>query len=440
MNRSQRKKENKKRKIIGKILVVVAFLIIITCSIIFLKKDNKTSQSAIPAQSVKNFIYTNNLFQNRYSGIVETANVTKIKKDDSKTIKEEFVKQGDKVTKGQKLFEYDTSETKIKVEQENLEIEKMQNMISNYKKQIENYNEEKAANPDDKSIDLEIQSLNNDIKQTEYNIKSKKVEVDNLKKSINNSAVVSEIDGIIQSINNEENSNLNNASGDTESNAYITIIQVGEFRIKGSINELNMGMIAPGQKVIIRSRRDENKTWSGTVDSVDSSPEKNTDNFYYGNSDSSTTSSKYPFYISLENKEGLMLGEHVFIELDYGIEEKEGIWIPNNFIVSENDKSYVWIADGNKAKMSEVTLGEVDEDLFETKIESGITEDDYIIEPQDGLVQGAKVEKYDFLDNSQNFEEDLEENPEMIEENMPSSDIVDGDNVQTDMQIEGGDL
>ena len=31
-----------------------------------------------------------------------------------------------------------------------------------------------------------------------------------------------------------------------------------------------------------------------------------------------------------------MLGEHVFIELDYGTEEKEGIWIPNNFIVSEN--------------------------------------------------------------------------------------------------------
>ncbi len=47
------------------------------------------------------------------SGMVVSENVTEIKKDSEKTVKEVLVKEGDDVNKGDKLFEYDTDELQL---------------------------------------------------------------------------------------------------------------------------------------------------------------------------------------------------------------------------------------------------------------------------------------------------------------------------------------
>ena len=46
---------------------------------------------------------------------------------------------------------------------------------------------------------------------------------------------------------------------------FMTILQTGEYRIKGSIDEQNVWMLSEGQEVVIRSRVDSTKTWSGTI-------------------------------------------------------------------------------------------------------------------------------------------------------------------------------
>lgn len=399
--KKQKEKKPKNKKLIIIISVVVVVLIVVGV-IVFVKFSGGkgSTDNNVATQSVKIFTESVNLFQNRYSGMVVPQDTVSIKKDSEQKIKELYVEKGQVVTKGQKLFEYDTTETANKVEQAKLEIEKMQNSISNNQKQIANLTEQRNANPADQSITIEIQTLENEIKQTEYNIKTKNLEITNLNKSIKNSVVKAEIDGIIQSINDGENDTSTGYQEQTD-NSYISIMQTGDYKIKGLVNEQNVMMFSEGQKVIIRSRIDESKTWNGTIEKVDTSNPDNGDNqqnmMRVGNADEMTTSSKYPFYVKLEQKDGLMIGQHVYIEFDYGqVSKQDGIWIPSYFVFEENGSSYIWVAGkGDKLEKRKVTVGAKDDNLLEVQITEGLSKDDYITEPKEDLSEGMKVDKYD---------------------------------------------
>lgn len=81
------------------------------------------------------------------------------------------------------------------------------------------------------------------------------------------------------------------------------------------------------EKAIVRSRVDENQTWSGTFTAVNTDEaENNNNNMYYGATSTETTSSSYSFYVMLDSSDGLLLGQHVYIEKDLG-EEQSGIWL-----------------------------------------------------------------------------------------------------------------
>ncbi len=440
----QRRKEQKKNKKVIIISISVLILIgIIAGILLFLKtkSNNNASENNIATQSVKIFTESLNLFQNRYSGLVVAQNTVKIKKNSEQKIKDIYVEKGQSVTKGQKLFEYDTTESLNKIEQAKLEIEKMRTTITNSQKQIQTLAEQRNQNPADASITIEIQTLENDIKQTEYNIKTKNLEIDTLNKQIKKAVVTSEIDGVIQEVKDENSEFSNGMPEQEDADTFITIMQTGEYRIKGVVNEQNVMMFSAGQKVIIRSRIDESKTWSGSIENVDTSnPETdNNQRYMMDSSNPMTNSSKYPFYIKLDQKEGLMMGQHVYIEFDYGQEKtKEGIWIPSSFILDENGEKYIWVA-GSKDKLEKrkIKIGEVDENILETQIVEGLSEDDYITEPKEGLQEGLKVDKYDnpedipFEDNFEqlNSEEvNFEEMTPVVEGQEISADIITPEN------------
>lgn len=427
----KKKQENEgkgKGKKIAIIVVSVIAVLAIVAGILFfvLKKDNGDNSNNVVTQSVKIFTDSTNLFQNRYSGMVVAQDTVKIKKDSTQKVKELFVEKGQAVEKGQKLFEYDTTENANKVEQTKLEIEKMQNSISNNQKQIQSLAEQRNAQPDNsQALTIEIQELENEVKQTEYNIKTKELEITNLNKAIKNAVVKADITGIIQTINDGDN-DTSVGYQEEQDDSYITIMQTGDYKIKGVVNEQNVMMFTEGQKVIIRSRLDESKTWTGTITKVDTSnPESKDNNSYmmYSSSDEMTTSSKYPFYITLDQKDGLMMGQHVYIEFDYGqIAKQDGIWIPSYFVVEEEGNSYVWVAGkGDKLEKRKVTVGIKDENLLEYQITEGLSKEDYIAEPAENLVEGSKVDKYD--------------NVADIPMDMPGD--MDGD-VSFDMNGEGG--
>ena len=232
-----------------------------------------------------------------------------------------------------------------------------------------------------------------DRKQSEYEKKSKQVEIQKLQDSIENCQVTSEIDGVVKSINNG-NQDSYSSSGDSQ--AFMSIIAMGDFRIKCKVNEQNIASVTPGQAVIVHSRVDDSVTWKGTMGAVDKENPGNDSNngYYFSSGDGSTQSNSYPFYIELDSSEGLMLGQHVYVEADYGqSEEKAGIWLDESFICdADTDNPYVWVDDGKgKLEKRSVTLGQHDDELFQYEIADGLSKDDMITYPEDGLKEGMKT-------------------------------------------------
>lgn len=427
MDKVRKKEKKNSRKYIIIIVIILLICIAIFCSIKFFRGNNSDEKISVPVQSVSVLTGADNTSQNRFSGIVVAQNTIKINKKPDRTIKELYVEVGDTVTKGQKLFEYETDDISVKIEKENLEVERMQNAIENNRKQIDAINSEKAANPgaDHSSYNLEIQTYENENRQTEYNIKSKNVEINNLRKQLKNVVVKSEIDGVIQSINETEAQTPETYGPSNDDTSYITIMETGSYRIKGTINEQNIYSIMPGDKVIIHSRIDD-KTWTGTIDNIDTSnPESNNNMNYYGmEDDSMSQSSKYPFYINLDSFDGLMMGQHVYIENDVGQNnKKEGLWIPSYFIIDDGNNAYVWASNNrDKLEKRKIKIGEKDEELEECQILEGITVDDYIAIPSDDLKEGELVEKYDFIPTE--FEEEITEDNLTDEMNVINDEMI----------------
>ncbi|MCC8103409.1 MAG: efflux RND transporter periplasmic adaptor subunit [Clostridiales bacterium] len=367
----------------------------------------------------------------RYSGEVEAQATLEIKLDSNRTVDECYVKVGDVVGEGQELFSYETQEEEDQITQNEINIEKYQMEIESYEAQITSYEKLIATYTDDDDIleaNLMIQSIQNSIRSLEYEIQSLQVENESLQETIEDSVVTAEMGGIIQKISDTEDDSDSYYS--TDSSAYITILAEGDYRIKGTINELNYYDIYEGISVIVYSRVDASQTWTGEITDISTEQdEDDSDSYYYYYSSSSSDTSTYSFYVDLDSSEGLLLGQHVYIEVDSGqSEEKTGMWLEEFYIIQEGDSAYVWLANtSNVIEKHEITLGEYDEELAEYEILDGLEADDYIAFPADSISEGDPVYYSDIAVVSEVSDEDFDEDDDYYDAD------ADGEEVDPDV-------
>lgn len=394
----------KKKGII--ILIVVLLVLAGAAGAIYYVLHNKkaSSEELVYATKISDLNGGYDLTESRYMGTVESQEIKGVNRDSDKKVKELYVKEEQEVKAGDVLFEYDTESMELQLRQLELELTSINNNITTYNQQIASLTAEKAAaGPDEQlSYSAQIQNLQAQVNQANYDASAKQLEIDRQKLSMENTKVVAPMDGIIKSIN-ESNSTNNSSdddsysdsssasSSDSTSNAYITIMAKGDYRIKATASELTVRSMSEGQSMIVRSRVDDS-TWTGTITKIDlEHPDNGSNNDNYGSS--GTTATKYPFYISLDSTDGLMLGQHVYVEMDYGQGDvKSGLWLDEYYIMQEEDGAYVWAenAEGYIEKCK-VELGEYDENMMRYEILSGLTEDDYIAYPEDRVKEGMKV-------------------------------------------------
>lgn len=382
---------NKKKLGIILVIAVVVVAAIIGGIVIFQKsgKGNGNAKDKVYVEKVQSLNYANTSRVNSYSGIVESQETDKINKDADKTVKEVLVSVGDNVEVGTPLFTYDTEELVNKIAQTKLEMESIGNDVTNYNAQIAELQKEKESAPQDQQFEYttQIQTLQMNIKQSEYDKKGKQADIDKDQKAIDNATVTSKTAGVVKAINDSGMDANGNAS------AYMTILATGEYRVKGTIDEMNVYNLNVGQNVVVRSRVDETQTWSGTITAIDTENTEGSENdkmAYYSES-SGESASKYPFYITLDSTEGLIMGQHVYIEPgDVAEAPTEGLWIPDSYVVVNDGDPYVWAANKkNRLEKRKVELGEHNEDLFLYEIISGITEEDSITWPMEALYEGV---------------------------------------------------
>ena len=170
-----------KKKVVIAVISFVLIAIFVGVAFFFWKdKKVKDAEGLCYVESVSVITGNGMTWNNRFMGIVETQEVTKVTKDSEKVVKEIFVEEEDQVKAGDKLFEYDTDEMILKVRQLELELSSYYNSISTMYEQIETLSAERDLVPADQKIEYtsQIQNLQAQINQTSYDASAKQLEID----------------------------------------------------------------------------------------------------------------------------------------------------------------------------------------------------------------------------------------------------------------------
>ena len=362
------------------------------------------TENAVTVQKVSDITAQGSVgLVNRYAGLVVSGETATVKKGDKKVL-ETYVKEGDFVTEGDVLFCYDNEAMELQLSKLLLELEGYENTIMNAEEDIPNLERQRDAAPAAQKLtySLQIQELQANMREATYNKGLKEREIENLQEALEDTDVRAPISGRVMSV--KDSDNTSSGSGDTSgSDAYITIMDMTTYQVKGTINELNVGTLSEGMNVLVRSRLNEDVTWSGVLERIDwETKVQDNNNRYYGSGsgDEMTTSSKYPFYVKLNDVTGLILGQHVYIEPDYGQQEvRKGLWLPEYYICDAASSPYVWAANGrDRLEKRSVALGDYDAERGEYQIVSGLKETDYIAFPMEELTAGMHTQVYE--DNS----------------------------------------
>ncbi len=328
----------------------------------------------------------------KFSGMVVSESVTEIQKDSDKVVENLYVREGDDVTQGQKLFSYDTEQLQLTLEKQKLELEQLTSSIENYGLQIAQLEKDRdrAYSADKLKYTLQIQTNQIDLKEAELKQKTKQSEIQKSEHLLANALVTSPVTGRITSISEEGTDQYGNPK------AYISIQQTGSYRVKGQINEMQRGTIMEGNRVRMESRLNPEEVWMGTVTLVDyENPVQGNNNGYYisSGSDEMSASSRYPFYVELDSMDGLILGQHLYLSVA-GEEpvSLEGVTLSGAFVCYDEDGScFVW-ADNGQGKLEKrgVELGNYDPMADVYEILSGLSDSDYVAFPDDEVcIQGA---------------------------------------------------
>ena len=261
---------------------------------------------------------------NRFSGVVEPQGLWSVSKNNDVDVKEIYVEVGDEVSEGDPLFEYDTLKYEEDLNQGEIELERLQNEYESTQETIAQLEKEKkqASSSEQANYTIQIKEQNLSLKDKELDIAMKEAEIAKLEENIDNAVVTSAIDGVVKTIN--EN------GSDSDDNSFITVMKTGTFRVKGTVNEQNVGELTTDARVIVHSRVND-RTWKGQITKIDTeNAVSNENNGIFGSSGGGNKSTKYPFYVELDSSEGLIMGQHVYVEVDLGQEDEDntsGIWI-----------------------------------------------------------------------------------------------------------------
>lgn len=373
--------------------LIVLFILIVGIAVFLLWKNKSSNKNENVAfvSSVEEITGGGLLLSDRFSGVVEAQKAIDINKIADKKVAELFVKAGDQVKAKSQLFRYDVSEAQKEIDTINLDIEEQNAIIAAKEKEIADLQSQLETASENNRLDIQtsISEAQNAVRQAQYEIQYKQISIADKQKEIDNAIVLAPAAGTIKAINE------NQTSENGQTLPYIQISQSGDFVVRGKIDESSIQSMKVGQKMLVRSRKDETKTWTGKISEIKLEPDNSQNrDMPIGQNASGESQSKYPFYVALDSSKGLMLGQHVFIEIaSESTVVKDGIWLDASYIVMEEEKAYIWMADANnKLKKQAVELGQFDEAMNLYEIKSGLEKTSLIAWPMENYKEGMATQ------------------------------------------------
>jgi HlyD family secretion protein len=333
-----------------------------------------------------------------FAGVVEPKETQKIMLEpDRGKVKEIFVKEGDEVKKGDKLFSYHNPEGQIQLKEKAIDLEMANITINQKSKEVDSLRKQLSKAEDGEKADIREQLNQAEIDLKVANLDAQKARMmhEEEQKKASNNIVTAKVNGIVQKIDEEQQQkqqtdeeNASESSGGT----FMQIVNTEAAYVEGTVNELVKEGLKVGLEVNVASRKDPEQTWPGKITEIGKLPVEQSEEDEMDMEDpTNPNASKYPFKVELENHEGLEFGYHVFIELAEEGAKGEEIVLPIEYIVQDEEKPYVWKVKDEALVKQEVELGEEREDGMMIVVKKGLKADDYILFPQDSLKEGKKV-------------------------------------------------
>ncbi len=333
-----------------------------------------------------------------YRGIVESKEVIEINPQSDMRIQKRYVETGSKVKEGDPLFAYDVEDLKLQHAQLLIDITGLENGLRTNREELEALNKklERAKESQIYELKLKIQTLDLEIRKAEYDLNDKQQKAEDMQALIDASVVFSPVSGTVRSVRDESQSNPF-GYGEGSSTAYISIVAGTDYCVKGTVSEQTVRTLYEGMPVLVRSRVDD-AVYRGSIYKINTDSTEGGQQMYYdmGTGDSA---SKYAFYVELESIEGLMIGQHVFIDLNTASETDSALMLPAAFVLQEDGRCFVWAANADqRIEKREITVGEYDEATECYPVLSGLTARDRIAFPDDTIRAGMLATEANYLD------------------------------------------
>lgn len=332
------------------------------------------------------------------SGTVTAKNEQYVYFDASKgDLDEILVSVGDKVSEGQALVKYSSSEAQAAYDSASRAVAKADRHIN----ELNQARNEAASAPapqasapaggEDTTVQSPTPVAGNSVASIDAQLGDARdaradaaAQLSKAQSQLDAMTVLSTLEGTVVEVNHNVSKSPTGAS-----QVVVHVVSNENLQVKGELSEYNLANLSVGQEVSFTSKVYPDKKWTGKLSYISDYPKNNGEVASPAAAAGGNSGSKYPYTIDVTSEIGdLKQGFSVSVEVK---NKSKAILVPLTSVVTENDKNYVWVLDEQKkAKKVEVGLGNADADNQE--ITSGLTNGVKVISnPTSSLEEGKEV-------------------------------------------------
>ncbi|MBQ7908480.1 MAG: efflux RND transporter periplasmic adaptor subunit [Elusimicrobiaceae bacterium] len=284
---------------------------------------------------------------------------------------------------------YDQAEASLSTAKEDLATSKMSYDLAkaNYNRYKSLYEKDYVAKTDFEQYELSYINAKSSLNSAESRIVQAQASLDRAKKDLDNTRIVSPIDGIVLTKQVSEGQSL--TSGFSTPELFILAQDMTKMQIEAKVSETDVVKIKAGQKAEFTLGGYPSEKFHGVVRQVRTN--------YSGSSQTSTTSAAYNYVvvIDVDNSENKFM-PGMIATIDIQTKDKKDVLVVKNealrfspsFNKEKFEKTGVWVLDENKnPKRVDVTIGIIDN--RNTEILSGdLKEGQEVIVSEEGVTTG----------------------------------------------------
>lgn len=302
--------------------------------------------------------------------ITQTGEVKPVVKIDLKSeasgkIEKVYVKEGQRISKGDAIIDIDPNRLLFRKERLDLSVEKAQIEKSTAKRNLDNARKLTGTGTVSKN---EVLDLESSFKLAEITYKQQLLELKDITDQLSKTKVRSPMDGVITSLDVEEGEIAVSATSGFQSGTSIaTIADISRLEVVSQIGEVDYVHLKKEQKVIIKPEALRDVFTTGAINFISLSAKKERDDEL----------GTFEVRISIDSLiPGIAPGINVNVEFVI-MEKKNVLGIPNYFVRKNGKKHFVTLITGQETKKTKIRVGVTDYKHYEIK--SGLKEGDVVL-------------------------------------------------------------